>query len=669
MKNRLLLIAAALVVALGITVLAATTGGGTVRGQGQVGLAYYDSEPSTATPTPTDTPTPSLPLTFLNNTATPTPTPLATPTPTDTPTPSLPLTYINTATPTPSPTPQVSPTSECLVPVDLDLIIVIDKTGSMGPNSDCTGTPCRTRIEWAKQAALALVDGIAGGSSSHSLGNNHVEVITFDGATTAQLVSPPLGNSDADLVRSAINGINNPEGDTYIAKGIEAATSDLNAHVHVGSGHGSYKVVVLLSDGRNYVNGDHQYGTYCPATHQRRADTVDAIDPLHDAADTVYTIGLGSETGGADDCNPYELDTALLTQISEGPPGDYTQVIDASTLPDIYSEISHEVKNICVSFSGHKYDDAQCDGLPEPNSGLAGVDIVLLKEDGPGDWTENDRVASGGDGSFAFVAKPTGHYLVCEDITELPWTERLQTDPLGPGTGLLEYSDYGWCYDVTLAEPGDSAEGLDFYNCLPTPTPTPTSTYTPTPTNTATPTPTNTATPTPTNTATPTPTNTATPTPTDTATPTPTDTATPTPTDTATPTPTDTATPTPTDTATPTPTDTATPTPTDTATPTPTEGPSDGHKNPTPTFTPTRVPPTATPTPVSIVGPIVVTPPPRQAAPEAMIMPPTGTGTGSGDGLSWATIAGSLMSLLGALALFGGLRMSRIRERSGTKER
>jgi hypothetical protein len=52
-----------------------------------------------------------------------------------------------------------------------------------------------------------------------------------------------------------------------------------------------------------------------------------------------------------------------------------------------------------------------------------------------------------------------------------------------------------------------------------------------------------------------------------------------------------------------------------------------------------------------------------------MIMPPTGTGTGSGDGLSWATIAGSLMSLLGALALFGGLRMSRIRERSGTKER
>jgi hypothetical protein len=78
------------------------------------------------------------------------------------------------------------------------------------------------------------------------------------------------------------------------------------------------------------------------------------------------------------------------------------------------------------------------------------------------------------------------------------------------------------------------------------------------------------------------------------------------------------------------------------------------------------VPPTATPTPVSTVAPIVVTPRP---APEAVIMPATGTGPGSGDGLSWAAMAGGLIWLLGILALLGGLRMSRIRERSGRKER
>ncbi len=33
--------------------------------------------------------------------------------------------------------------------------------------------------------------------------------------------------------------------------------------------------------------------------------------------------------------------------IAEGPPGDYTNVEDASTLPDIYGDISQEVINIC----------------------------------------------------------------------------------------------------------------------------------------------------------------------------------------------------------------------------------------------------------------------------------------------------------------------------------
>ena len=198
----------------------------------------------------------------------------------------------------------------------------------------------------------------------------------------------------------------------------------------------------------------------------------------------------------------------------------------------------------------------------------------------------------------------------------------------------------------------------------PTNTPTETPTETPTPTNTPTETPTETPTPTPTNTATPTPTDTATPTPTNTATPTPTNTATPTPTNTATPTPTSTATATPTNTATATPTNTATATPTKTATPTATEEHERKHTpTPTKTHTPT---PTATPLPGSTVAPIVVTPRP---APEAVIMPTTGTGTGSGDGLSWATIAGGLISLLGAVAVFSGLRLLQIRECPRGKER
>ena len=228
--------------------------------------------------------------------------------------------------------PTATPAPECLK--DLDVVIVIDKTGSMDQE-----TGGHTRLYWAKQAATALVDGISGGSSS--LGPHHVEVITFDGDATAQPVGPALGNSDADAVRAAINNIGDlsGSGDTYIAKGIEGATGDLNAHVH----DDSYRVVVLLSDGRNYKNGDAMSGTFCNATHTRRTNTVAAIGPLHDEADTVYTVGVGNQTGTWDSCNPYELDEALLGDIAEGPPGDYTQVIDASTLPAVFQAIAWKI--------------------------------------------------------------------------------------------------------------------------------------------------------------------------------------------------------------------------------------------------------------------------------------------------------------------------------------
>jgi uncharacterized protein YegL len=221
----------------------------------------------------------------------------------------------------------------------LDVVLFIDTSGSMGPDSGCTGTPCRTRIEWAKQAALTFVNEIAGGSGSSTLGNNHVEVIAFDGNGAAYLVGPALGNSNANAVRTAIAGVTNPSGDTYIAKGIQKATTDLNAHTHSGS----YKVVVLLSDGRNYANNDPMSGTTCNNTHDRRTKTVTAIGPLHDAADTVFTVGIGDQTGGANNCNPYELDTALLGDIAEGPPGYYKQVIDASTLPTVFQAIAWKI--------------------------------------------------------------------------------------------------------------------------------------------------------------------------------------------------------------------------------------------------------------------------------------------------------------------------------------
>ena len=217
--------------------------------------------------------------------------------------------------PTPTPAP------ECLVAADLDVVIIIDRSGSM--ISNLTGG--KTRLQWAKDAALALVNGIAGAPDSPTLGNSHVEVITFGGGSASVVRT---FSSDATAVRAAINGITNPPSntDTAIAPAMTQATSDPNAHIH-GGDHGSYRVVVLLSDGRNYANGDLWYGTTCDTTHTRRQNTVDAIPNLHAAADTVYTISIGDATTcgpthdqlcPADSCNPSELDEYLLVDIVGG---------------------------------------------------------------------------------------------------------------------------------------------------------------------------------------------------------------------------------------------------------------------------------------------------------------------------------------------------------------
>ena len=373
---------------------------------------------------------------------------------------------------TPTPPPQ------CLVPADLDVSIVIDRTGSMGTNY--SGTPPETRLYWAKLAAITLVDGMAGGPLSHSLGAHHVEVITFDGADPPTRVIAFTG--DADAVRAAINAITTPpsEVDTYIAPALTMATGDLNSHVH-GGPRGSYKVVVLLSDGRNYANGDPITGTTCNATHQRRADTEAAIPGLHAAADSVYTVSIGDPTTcgpthdqlcAPENCNPNELDEYLMMDITKAP-GDHTNALDASTLPDIYSEISQEVVNICVNFSGHKYDDLSCNG-PSGLVPLAGINMVLLQGN-----TVVDQKTTDQGGAYIFVNELPGTYLICEDIP----ANRIQTYPTS-GSGIVSHPPYGNCYERTLSAPGESTGDLDFHNCVPpTPTPTPTPTFTPTPTS------------------------------------------------------------------------------------------------------------------------------------------------------------------------------------------
>ena len=246
MKNRSLVVSTAIAVVLGIAFLVVTTGGGTARGQVEVDSGSYgcelptetptDPQPQcatdTATPTPTktetpiNTPTPTPTRTATpTNAPTPTPTKTETPTNTPTPTPTKTATPTNTLTPTPTKTYTPTATPECLVPKPLDIVLVIDRSGSMGQESGCTGTPCRTRIEWAKLAADNLVDSLAG--TGGSLSPHRVAVVSFAGSSTATLNLALNAGTTAAAAHAAIDSITTG-GSTYIAPALTSATDQLN---------------------------------------------------------------------------------------------------------------------------------------------------------------------------------------------------------------------------------------------------------------------------------------------------------------------------------------------------------------------------------------------------------------------------------------------------------
>ena len=170
-------------------------------------------------------------------------------------------------------------------------------------------------------------------------------MISFAGDTTATLNLALNAGTTASAVHSAINSITTG-GSTYIAPALTAATNQLTT---LGRPTAT-KAVILLSDGRNWANfGD------TPDAATRRANTEAAIGPLHLKADTVYSVGIGTDGSGYSN-----LDVPLLQDIAKSP-GEYINVTDASDLPGIFHGIVQEI-NICADISGNKYDDPECNG-------------------------------------------------------------------------------------------------------------------------------------------------------------------------------------------------------------------------------------------------------------------------------------------------------------------
>lgn len=123
----------------------------------------------------------------------------------------------------------------------LDLVLVLDSSGSMQQSATSNGIT-KTRQQWQRDAAIALVNNLPMGTTS-------VGVVEFDAdANVARVLSPLSGNLAALI--AAINGVD-AAGATNIPAGITLAASQLTGALHTA---GRPQHMIVMSDGETTGN-------------------------------------------------------------------------------------------------------------------------------------------------------------------------------------------------------------------------------------------------------------------------------------------------------------------------------------------------------------------------------------------------------------------------------
>ena len=209
--------------------------------------------------------------------------------------------------------------------VDLDVVLILDNSTSMGPSSGTTGTPPRTRIGWAKVASNELINSLA---ATH--GTQQVGAVQYSSpscasnpnpVTSATAIAPLAG--DFAAVRAGIATLLGDGGCTPLKYGMVRGVDVMSANERAGA----TQVLIILSDGRPW-----------PDNANSRPNAAE-VSAFRAAADEVYSIAIGlSGTGAA---NP---DTPLMTSLSK--PNDGThffQVDTGSGLLDVFRQIAVEL--------------------------------------------------------------------------------------------------------------------------------------------------------------------------------------------------------------------------------------------------------------------------------------------------------------------------------------
>jgi Ca-activated chloride channel homolog len=167
----------------------------------------------------------------------------------------------------------------------LDLVIVLDSSGSMTTLNNAAGgscspvsATCKTRQVWQREAAIALVNSLPAGSTS-------VSVVEFDDNAVLVRTLVPLSTDLASVV-AALNSVD-ASGGTNIPSGIVAGTTELTGIRHTA---GRPQHMVVMSDGATSGN---------PAAAATAALAA-GVDAVHSVAlpGSVVSVMQGIATAG-----------------------------------------------------------------------------------------------------------------------------------------------------------------------------------------------------------------------------------------------------------------------------------------------------------------------------------------------------------------------------------
>ena len=185
-----------------------------------------------------------------------------------------------------------APTNSCKPNRGLDIVFVLDNSGSMISND-----PTSIRISEAKNLVKSLHE------------YDRSSVVKFN--SQAELIQS-LTN-DNYLVESALNSLLPNGGGTDMSAGLDVALKEFADH-----GGNNHKIMVVLTDG-NSVNNTR---------------SLELAQESYEKNITIYTIGLGS------------VNSTVLTQIAQKTGGQYFAAPNASKLSDVFTDIYNSVENI-----------------------------------------------------------------------------------------------------------------------------------------------------------------------------------------------------------------------------------------------------------------------------------------------------------------------------------